>query len=158
VDYVGYVEDKLIMVSPVNGVGYDSYVCDQYFGYRIEGPAAPDDVTIAAIKAINAIPEKVTYEDRAIVEAAREAYDKIATLEQMALVTNYDVLVSAEQRIAALTPPSEDDPGEGGDTPKGNPEEVLLLFSIVAVLVLMVYCLQGVLKNEDPAAPAPAQE
>jgi hypothetical protein len=28
VDYVGYVENKLIMVSPVNGIGYDSFVCN----------------------------------------------------------------------------------------------------------------------------------
>ena len=157
VDYVGYVDNKVIMVSPVNGVGYDSFICDQYFGYRIQGPAAPDDVTIAAINAINAIPEKVTYEDKAIVEAARAAYDKIATLEQQALVTNYNVLVSAEQRIAALTPPVED-PGENDvNVPKGNPGEVALLFSLVAVFVLTIYCLQGVLKKEDPITPAPAQ-
>ena len=157
VDYVGYVDNKVIMVSPVNGVGYDSFICDQYFGYRIQGPAAPDDVTIAAINAINAIPEKVTYEDKAIVEAARAAYDKIATLEQQALVTNYNVLVSAEQRIAALTPPAED-PGENDvNVPKGTPGEVALLFSLVAVFVLTIYCLQGVLKKEDPITPAPAQ-
>ncbi len=157
VDYVGYLDNKIIMVSPVNGVGYDSFICDAYFGYRIEGPAAPDDVTIAAINAINAIPEKVTYEDRAIVEAAREAYNKIATLEQQALVTNYNVLVSAEQRIAALTPPSEEIPGDDIGASMGNPEEVLLLFSLLAVFVLAIYCLQGVLKKEEPATAGPAQ-
>ena len=157
VDYVGYLDNKIIMVSPVNGVGYDSFICDAYFGYRIEGPAAPDDVTIAAINAINAIPEKVTYEDRAIVEAAREAYNKIATLEQQALVTNYNVLVSAEQRIAALTPPSDEIPGDDIGASMGNPEEVLLLFSLLAVFVLAIYCLQGVLKKEEPATVAPAQ-
>ena len=91
------------------------------------------------------------------MEAARAAYDKIATLEQQALVTNYNVLVSAEQRIAALTPPVED-PGENDvNVPKGNPGEVALLFSLVAVFVLTIYCLQGVLKKEDPIKPAPAQ-
>ncbi|MBR5286831.1 MAG: leucine-rich repeat protein, partial [Clostridia bacterium] len=34
IDYVGYVESKPIMVSPINGMGYDSYICEQYFGYR----------------------------------------------------------------------------------------------------------------------------
>ena len=116
-----------------------------------------DTKTIAAINAINAIPDKVSYEDRAIVEAARAAYDKIATLEQRALVTNYDVLVSAEQRILALTPPSEEDPGDDVFAPKGNPEEVLLLFSLLAVIVLMIYCLQGVLKKEEPVIPASAE-
>lgn len=104
VDYVGYVDKKLIMVSPVNGVGYDSYICDSYFDYRIDGPAAPDKVTVAAINAIRLIPDKVTLDDKPLVEAAREAYNKIATVEQMALVTNYASLVSAEQRIAALEP------------------------------------------------------
>ncbi|MBQ9848636.1 MAG: leucine-rich repeat protein [Clostridia bacterium] len=104
VDYVGYVENKLIMVSPVNGVGYDSYICDSYFDYRIEGPAAPDKITVAAINAIKLIPERVTLDDKATVEAAREAYARIATVEQMALVSNYTSLVSAEQRIAALEP------------------------------------------------------
>ena len=105
VDYVGYVESKPIMVSPINGVGYDSFICNQYFGYRIEGPAAPDKITVAAINAIKLIPERVTLSDKSIVQAAREAYNKIATLEQMALVSNYNILVSAEQRIAALQIP-----------------------------------------------------
>lgn len=104
VDYVGYVEDKLMMVKPVNGQGYNSYVMAQYFDTTFDGAAAADDTTLAAIAAIDAIPEKVMYEDKALVEAAREAYNKIATTEQQALVTNYSELVSAEQRIIALTP------------------------------------------------------
>lgn len=59
---------------------------------------------MAAIRAIKAIPEKVAYSDKALVEAARDAYNKIATVAQQALVTNYADLVSAEQRIVALTP------------------------------------------------------
>ncbi len=109
VDYIGYVEDKLTMVRPVNGVGYDSYICDQYFDLTVDGPAAPDETAVDAINAIKAIPKKVSYEDKALVEAAREAYVKIATLEQMSLVTNYADLVSAEQRITALTPADEDE-------------------------------------------------
>ena len=108
VDYVGYVENKLTMVRPVNGKGYDTYILGQYFDLTIDGPAAADAVTLAAISAINAIPERVTYEDRALVEAAREAYTKIATTEQQALVTNYSDLISAEQRIIALAPVEEE--------------------------------------------------
>lgn len=138
VDYVGYVEEKLIMVKPVNGVGYDSYICDQYFDYRIEGPAAPDKITVSAIKAIKLIPERVTYEDKALVDAAREAYDKIATHEQMALVTNYADLVSAEQRIAALAPvedlPTDNDAG-------GNSAGIIIavVLAIGAFLGFIVY-------------------
>ncbi len=104
IDYVGYVEDKIIMIKPSNGKHYDTYITAQYFDVTIEGDVAADDVTLAAIEAIANIPERVTYADKALVEAARAAYDKIATLEQQALVTNYAVLVSAEQRIIALTP------------------------------------------------------
>lgn len=104
VDYVGYVENKLVMVRPENGVNYDSYIMNQYFDLAIDGPTAPDDITMAAIRAIKAIPEKVAYSDKALVEAARDAYNKIATVAQQALVTNYADLVSAEQRIVALTP------------------------------------------------------
>ena len=110
VDYVGYVNDKLTMVKPVNGKFYDTYIMDQYFNLSADGAAGADDTTLAAIAAINAIPERVTYEHKSIVEAARAAYNKIATKEQQALVTNYDVLVSAEQRITALTPAPEEPP------------------------------------------------
>ena len=133
VDYVGYNEDKLIMVSPVNGVGYDSYICDQYFDYRIEGPAAPDDVTVAAIKAIKLIPERVSLEHKALVEAARAAYDKIATIEQQALVTNYSDLISAEQRIAALAPEEE----EKAPTAEGGSGGIFVALLVVFVIVFV---------------------
>ncbi len=106
-DYVGYVDSKLTMLSPANGKYYDSFIMGQYFNRVLSGPNAPDDVTISAIAAIDAIPERVTYEDKALVEAARAEYSKIATTEQQALVTNYSKLVTAEQRILALTPEEE---------------------------------------------------
>ena len=113
VDYVGYVEDKLLLIRPVNGIEYSTYIIDQYFDTAINGAAAADDVTLNAIDAINRIPERVTYEDKAYVEAAREAYNKIATTVQQSLVTNYATLISAEQRIIALTPENDkvEDPG-----------------------------------------------
>ena len=107
VDYVGYVQDKLTMIRPVNGVNYDSFIYNQYFDLTIDGPAGADDTTLAAINAIKAIPERVSYEDKALVEAARTAYTRIATTEQLALVTNIADLISAEQRITALTPEGE---------------------------------------------------
>ena len=107
VDYVGYVEDKLTMVRPINGEGYDSYIYGQYFDMAIDGAHAADKVSVAAINAIKAIPERVGYEDKALVEAARAAYTKIATTMQQALVFNYADLISAEQRITALTPSEE---------------------------------------------------
>ena len=109
VDYVGYVDNKLTMVRPVNGQHYDTYILNQYFDLVIDGAAGADDITLAAIAAINAIPDRVTYAHKDIVVAARTAYNKISTKLQQSLVTNYDKLVSAEQRIAALTPGVEEE-------------------------------------------------
>ena len=123
VDYVGYVEEKLTMVRPVNGEGYDSYIYGQYFDMAIDGAQAADKVTLAAIAAIDAIPDRVTYEDRALVEAARAAYTKIATTMQQAQVRNYADLISAEQRITALTPTEEGAADETAPTEEAAPEK-----------------------------------
>jgi len=123
VDYVGYVDNKLTMVRPSNGIHYNTYVLEQYFDAVIDGAAGADDTTLAAIEAIKLIPERVTYDDRDIVEAARAAYDKIATKLQQALVTNYDVLLTAEQRIKALTPQEDAPVVEEQEKPAAAPDE-----------------------------------
>ncbi len=136
VDYVGYVEQKLTMVRPANGKNYDTFIMDQYFDLVIDGANAADDVTLAAIIAIKAIPERVAFEDKAVVDAAREAYSKIATTEQQALVTNYGTLVSAEQRVIALDPanqetaPQENVPQEQEGISTGS------IWFLVAIVVL----------------------
>ncbi len=130
-DYVGYVEDKLTLVRPVNGQNYDSFIWQQYFGLTIDGPTAPDAATMAAIRAIQAIGDKVSYENRGLVEAARAAYNKIATLEQQALVTNYADLISAEQRIIALTPVEEEPVVE--EEVSGSPA----LWIILAIVLIL---------------------
>ena len=50
---------------------------------------------------INAIPETVTLSDKAAVEAARAAYNKL-TVEAQAMVSNYSKLTAAETTIADL--------------------------------------------------------
>ncbi len=141
VDYVGFVNNKLTMVKPVNGVGYDSFICNQYFDLRIDGPAAPDDTAVDAINAIKSIPKRVVYEDKTLVEAARKAYDKIATTEQLALVTNYADLVSAEQRIKALTPTKDDNKTEKPvEEPKSNGGFIgFVIILIVAIILIVIY-------------------
>ncbi len=137
VDYVGKVENKLTMVRPVNGVGYDSFICNQYFDLSIDGPAAPDDTAVDAIKAIKAIPERVSYDDKPLVEATRMAYSKIATLEQQSLVTNYSDLVSAEQRIKALDPDAQKkDDNDTDSGKKSNAVTWIIILSIIAVIVV----------------------
>ncbi|MBR6677092.1 MAG: leucine-rich repeat protein, partial [Clostridia bacterium] len=131
VDYVGHLEEKLLMVHPVNGVSYDSFVCQQYFDLALDGPAAPDESAVAAIDAINAIPKSLTWEDRHIVEAARKAYDAIATIQQKALVTNYNDLITAEQRIAALAPKTE----AKADN-KLTAKQIITIIAIVAAILV----------------------
>ena len=109
VDYVGYVKNKLTLVRPVNGTNYDTFIYGQYFDLNvvIDGAQAPDKNTLQTIAAIKAIPERVTYEQKGMVEFARMLYSRIPTLEQQALVTNYADLITAEQRILSLTPTEE---------------------------------------------------
>ena len=149
VDYVGYVEDKLTMVRPVNGVGYDNYILNHYFDLQVMGGAAADNITLAAIKAIKAIPERVTLKDRALVEAARAAYDRIATNVQKGLVGEelYGVLVSAELRLQALASVEEDSKDTADKKPQGSADKVkkdrtwlwvLLIFLIHDILIAAV--------------------
>ena len=163
VDYVGYVDNKLTMVRPVNGQHYNTYIMDQYFNLTINGAAGADDTTLAAIAAINAIPDRVVYEHKAIVEAARAAYNKIATKEQQALVHNLDKLITAEQRITALTPVPEEAP---------TPEEIIqtgaawlawvvIIVGIAGVVVAVFFDRKGIKKLKavesavsEPQAPA----
>ena len=139
VDYVGFVEQKLTMVRPANGKNYDSFIMNQYFDLVIDGANAADDVTLAAIKAIDSIPERVAFEDKAIVDAAREAYSKIATTEQQALVTNYGILVSAEQRVIALDPANQVQTEE--EVVEEKTSNAGSIWFLIAVVVLTVVCI-----------------
>lgn len=135
---MGYVQNKLLMVRPENGQGYDSFIMDQYFDLCIDGPTAPDDVTMAAIRAIKNIPAKVSYEQKHLVEAARAAYDKIATVAQQALVTNYADLVTAEQRIKALTPTDGEEPEQPQEEPTNIAPVVIGTLAVCALVVLVI--------------------
>lgn len=65
--------------------------------------ASKKDRTAAdkVINLINAIPTDVTLNDKAGIEAARNAYNKL-TDNQKKIITNYNVLADAEVRIAKL--------------------------------------------------------
>ena len=159
IDYVGYVDNKLTMVKPVNGQHYDTYIMNQYFDLFINGAAGADDTTLAAIAAINSIPERVTYQHKSIVEAARSAYNKIATKEQQALVTNYDVLISAEQRIIALTPAPEEVPviDEVIKTGAQWLAWVVIVLGIAGVVVAVYFDRKGEKKLQQPKQEAPVE-
>ncbi|MBO5417263.1 MAG: leucine-rich repeat protein [Clostridia bacterium] len=167
VDYVGYVEDKLVLVHPVNGQHYDTYIMNQYFRTAIEGAAAADDTTLAAIAAINAIPERVEYSDKAMVEAARQAYSKIATTEQQALVAKcgaYEKLVSAEARITQLAPEAAPETEAPADKKsKGMSTGMIVLITVggsflVIFTVIIVYVVAGNEKKRKAEEAAKAAE
>ncbi len=107
-DYIGHIENKLTMIRPINGKNYDTFIFDQYFDLVIDGALAASDVTLEAIEAINKIPERVTLDDKSVIEAARAAYDKIVGVDQIAYATEYlSILEKAEKRIAVLEKPDE---------------------------------------------------
>jgi len=143
IDYIGHIENRITMVCPANGKNYDSFILSNYFDNVLLGAAAADDVTLAAIDLIDKLPETVSLEDKAAVEAARAAYDAISTLEQRALVTNYQKLTEAESRIEKLltlengetTEPPVEEPTEGLDTPTVI---IIILTALLALAVIAI--------------------
>ncbi len=139
-DYVGAVKESIVAVRPVNGEGYASFVLGQYFEVEIDGAAAADAVTLEAIAAIDRLPESIATDDEALVRAAREAYERIATAEMKALVDNYNKLLQAEKALEELLNPPAEMPEEqdtSADENKGGlPPSVTLLLLIVGVLIV----------------------
>ena len=173
VDYVGLYDGDLVIVRPVNGRQYDSFIWGQYFATVVDGAAAADEVTLAAIAAIDALPDKVSLADKPLVIAAREAYDKISTIEQRALVTNYAKLEQAEKRIKDLEylengdeTETDTEQVENGGFLSGIPASAIalgvlaLLFLVAAIVFACLYiskrkALAAATANGAVAAPAP---
>ena len=173
VDYVGLYDGDLVIIRPVNGRQYDSFIWGQYFATVVDGAAAADEVTLAAIAAIDALPDTVSLADKPLVVAAREAYDKISTIEQRALVTNYSKLEQAEKRIKDLEylengseTETDTDEVENGGFLTGIPASAItlgvlaLLFLIAAVVFACLYiskrkALAAATANGAVATPAP---
>ncbi len=135
IDYVGYVEDKIMLVRPTNGQNYDSYMYRQYFDLVVNGGASYDDNSMNFMSAMNKLPERVTLEHEALVIAAREAYNKIGSTEQKGLVESiYGKLLTAEQRIKQL---KAEGSNQGGDdvVVEEPTSSVGVIIAIVAVVV-----------------------
>ncbi len=151
-DYIGHINSGIVMVRPVNGKNYSSFVFGQYFNTVIDGAAAADEITLAAIKAIKLLPETVSLTDKALVEAARATYDLISTLEQKALVTNYNLLTQAEKRISDLEYLANSDSSDG-ETSEDivNDNNNPLIVIIIAVVLILAFGSAGIfaiLKNK----------
>lgn len=150
VDYIGKTAGDLVLVCPSNGRQYDSFILAQYFGTYVDGAAAADDVTLAAIAAIDRLPDPVSLSDKPLVIAAREAYNKISTLEQRALVTNYQKLEAAEKRIIDLEylekgdeTDTETDMGTGALTPGRLDAETIALGTLVILFAVAAAVFAG---------------
>ncbi len=119
-DYIGHVDTDILMIRPSNGKNYNTFVLDQYFDSAVEGMLAADDATLSVIDAINKLPATVQLSDKPLVEAARKAYDLIATVEQQALITNISKLTEAERRISDLEYLQNQEQGKPTDPDSGN--------------------------------------
>ena len=150
VDHIGYTKDEnrnyanmgnLIMIAPSNGVYYDTFILNQYFSSTIAGAVAADDVTIAAMAAINALPDRVTLDDEHLVIAARAAYNKISSVEQQALVTEYlQKLVTAENLIKAYKNTGTEEPPVVDDNQtvtKDPTKTALIVLSIIEAVEII---------------------
>ena len=140
VDYVGKLEDKLVMVRPSNGLNYDSYIFDTYFSVAVDGKPAADAITLEAIDLINKLPDTVSLSDEQLVILARQAYDKVINNEQRALVTEYAKLTKAEKRIIDLKylaqEEEKDEPTDNNDNntvDEGNEKMPAIVIALIVV-------------------------
>ena len=141
VDYIGHTDGSLTMIHPTNGQHYETFVTAQYFGTYVKGAAAADEITLAAIAAIQKIPanaSEVTLEHKDIVTAARAAYNRIVSDEQRALVSDslLNILKNAEQMIEDLEYLAGGDEGSDITGSDRNTIQTTLIILIIAVSVL----------------------
>ena len=146
VDYIGRIENKLVMVKPANGMYYDSFIYGQYFDTIVEGSNAAVQATLDVIDLIAQLPYTITLNDEEQVKAIRAAYDMLPSIDQKALVTNYDVLEKAESMIEYLhirdeinNPPAPVDPV----VPEVNANQSLPVYALVIIIVESVIILAG---------------
>ncbi len=158
VNYVGKVENKLLMIRPSNGQKYDTYMFGHYFDNVIDGGAAMDNNTLAFIDAMSKLPERITLEHKSLVEAATAAYNKLSSTLQKGLVdTLYSQLISAQQRIAALEDQGTVTPPDGGGQKPEQPKDNSVS-QIIGIVLLVALAIGGVavavLGKKRKAAPA----
>lgn len=155
VDYIGHVDNKLIMVKPANGQSYDTFILTQYFDTIVQGANAATEATLAVIDMINALPQPITLQHKQMVADARAAYNALPSTEQQALVDNYSRLVEAERILVYLEPVT--------GTPTDNTEHDITfwqkhfyigyIIAGVAVIALAAYVALNILKKKEGASP-----
>ena len=110
---------------------YGSLVTAEMTMIKLTGTASGSADVDAVISLISQIPNVITEENKNAVIAARAAYDTL-TAEKQAKVSNYQLLVDAEAKMAALGTPGGDvgeiqpggtEPTQPGSTPTGEGEK-----------------------------------
>jgi hypothetical protein len=158
-DYIGHLDRQIVMVRPSNGKGYETFVYGQYFDRVVDGSLSATDETLAAIAAIAQLPKTIRLSHEPLVIAAREAYNKIATKDQQAMVTDYSILVSAENRIARLkaeaegnnkpvvpdTPNEEDKPSTNEPTVTEESSDAVYIVIICVLAAVAFGCVAYIL-------------
>jgi hypothetical protein len=145
VNHIGHIENKLVMVKPANGQYYDSFVYGQYFDAVVEGNNAAVDATLNVMAMIAQLPTSITLAHQSQVEAIRQAYNMLPSIEQQALVSNYNDLLKAESMIKYLIERENenDDDNEGEDIVVVTPEQALPVYALILIIVEGVIILAG---------------
>jgi hypothetical protein len=149
---IGHIDRQLVMIRPSNGQDYETFIYDQYFDMVVDGAISATDETLAAIAAIAQLPRVIKLSHEPLVIAAREAYNKIATRDQQALVTDYATLVSAENKIQRLKDEANapDVAPDEPNTPNENPNDTVVpdkdnstVGYVIAIAVLSAIIVAG---------------
>ncbi len=142
VDYIGHLDNNLVMVKPQNGQRYDSMILGQYFATVVEGANAPITATLEVIAMIDALPVAINLSHEELVVAARKAYDLLPSIEQKALVTNYDKLTNAEDTITFLKMREEGN-APADPTPEKPNAFLAFLANYYWILIIAVVVIAG---------------
>ena len=150
VDYIGHIDNNLVMVKPANGQGYDSFIFSQYFDTVVQGSTAATAATLNVIALIEALPQNITLSDEEAVVAARAAYNALPSTEQQALVSNYSKLVEAERLIDYLKPVVPTEPEESVKLTFWQEHFYIgYIIAGVAVIALVCYIVLNTMKKKS---------
>lgn len=152
VDYVGFGKGNVVMISPVNGQNYDTFILSKYFGMSVSGDNAPMEQTLKVLDLIEKLPSatEITLSHKAQIEKARAEYNLITSYGQMELVTNYSKLTNAEATIKYLEQQGSSTPTPP-PSPVGPEEEPDNVFAknavgiIVAIVLVLAFGTVGVI-------------
>ena len=139
VDRIGHTKGNLVMVKPVNGENYDSFILSKYFGTVVNGHTAATEATLNVIALINALPKDIDLSHKAIVDKASTAYKNLS-IDQQALIkdVNYDKLDSAMSMIKYLEDNKAIDPPVTDDPVDVTTQDVASLVTIILLSVAVV--------------------